>query len=300
MENVIYKIKRFDGQKEWIQSYTIPYEKGKTILWGLLKIRDEQDPSLKFNSACRSAICGSCAVRVNGNSVLACKTSLDNMLELYRSESILIEPLRNFTIIRDLVVDWEPKFEKMKEVAPWLICPDDHDHSQGFTQTNEEVERFTNATDCTLCGICTSECPLLTVNAEGCYDPFILNKAYRFTADTRDASPKSHLEPTLNKEGLWKCIHCMKCVSSCPKEVKLVDHIGKLREQSISMGYDNNEGARQALTFTNNITACGRVNEELLGDNGSPLACKPVSPNFSGEMNDAKKINKSITEEVQK
>lgn len=298
MEKVIYRVQRFDGKKEWIQDYTIAYEKGKTILWGLLKIRDEQDPTLKFNSACRSAICGSCAIRVNGNSVLACKTSLDEILELYQSESVLIEPLCNFTIIRDLVVDWEPKFERMKEVAPWLICPDDHDHSHGFTQSNEGVQKYTNATDCTLCGICTSECPQLTADPEGYYDPFIFNKAYRFSADSRDDSPKTHFEPTLDKGGLWKCIHCMKCVASCPKEVKLVDYISRLREQSISMGYDNNEGARHALSFTEDIRKSGRLDQYLMKKSKNEIEQENSKP-VQG-IEDVSKIYKVIEKEVQR
>lgn len=276
MKEVIYKIKRFDGKKEWIQEYTLPYEKGRTILWGLLKIRDEQDPTLKFNSACRSAICGSCAVRVNGKSMLACKTSLDEMLKLYNSDCVTIEPLNNFKIIRDLVVDWEPKFERMKEVAPWLICPDDHDHSKGFVQSNEDVKKFNNATDCTLCGICVSECPQLTVNPEGFFEPFIFNKAFRFSTDSRDASPKSHIEPSLYEGDLWKCVQCMKCVDSCPKTVKLVDHISGLREQSISMGYSDNDGARHAQAYVENIKEYGRAGQHSSKPGGGIEALKKI------------------------
>lgn len=286
MKEVVYRVSRYDGSKEWVQEYTLPYEKGKTILWGLLKIHDELDPTLKFRSACRSAICGSCAVRVNGKAMLACKTSLDQIIELYNSNTVTIQPLSNFMVIRDLIVDWEPKFEKMKEVAPWLLCPDDHDDSAGFTQSKQAVEKFTEAADCILCGICASECPQLNVNSAGFCDPFTFNKAYRFAADSRDASPQTHVEAAL-KGDLWKCVQCMKCVTMCPKTIDLPSEISKLRAKSISMGYKDNPGAGYAIAVTEDIKKTGRVSESTL----------PTKFQHNDKTEDVQKIYSMVEEE---
>lgn len=264
MEKIIYSIKRFNGAKEWFQDYTIAFEKGKTVLWGLIKIREEQDPTLNFSAACRSAICGSCAVRVNGNAVLACKTSLDELLATYKTDRLLIEPLQNFRVIRDLVVDWEPKLERMREVSPWLICPDNHDDTKGFIQSEGDFNKISNPTDCILCGCCVSECTQHTANAEGYYEPFIFTKSFRYTADSRDQAPKSHLKPALGKGGLWKCVHCHQCTAKCPKGVTPAEHISALRRQSITLGFGDNPGARHARAFSEDIKRRGRLNELTL------------------------------------
>ncbi|MBO8168731.1 MAG: succinate dehydrogenase/fumarate reductase iron-sulfur subunit [Thermoanaerobacteraceae bacterium] len=263
MEKVIYRIKRFDGTKEWYQEYEFPYEKGKTILWGLIKIKEEIDPSLCFTSACRSAICGSCGVRVNGNAVLACKTSLDKMLETYKTNKLILEPLNNFKVIRDLVVDWEQKFERMKEVKPWLIPSKNSDKTKGFKQSEKQFNMIANPTDCILCGCCISECGQLSINREGFLEPFIFSKSYRFTVESRDEAPGEHLEPAL-ENGLWKCIRCMQCVTKCPKGVRPAEHINGLRKESMKMGHRDNKGARHAYAFHDDIQKTGRLNEMTL------------------------------------
>lgn len=263
MDTVTLRIKRYDGVKEWYQEYQLPYEKGKTLLYSLTKIREELDPTLTFSAACRHAICGSCAVRVNGNAFLACKTSLDQLLETFETERLTLEPLNNFPVIRDLVVDWEPKLERMKAVRPWLIPSEDGDPSDGFRQSPEDFRKIASPTDCILCGICSSECGQLSLNQEGYLDPFILNKAYRFAVDSRDAAPEEHIRPALEK-GLWKCLHCMECVTKCPKEIDLAGENAYLRQASIQMGERDNKGARHAYAFVEDVKSKGRLNEVTL------------------------------------
>ncbi len=263
MEKVTFRIKRYDGVKEWYQEYELPYEKGKTILWALTKIREELDSTLTFTSACRHAICGSCAVRVNGNAFLACKTSLDHLLATFDTDQLTLEPLNNFQVVRDLVVDWEPKFEKMKAVKPWLIPSKDGDKSNGFRQSAKDFHKISSPTDCILCGVCTSECSQLSLNQDEYLDPFILNKAYRFAVDSRDAAPEEHIRPAL-ENGLWKCIHCMQCVSKCPKEIDLAGENAHLRQETINMGERDNKGARHAFAFVEDVKNKGRLNEVTL------------------------------------
>lgn len=263
METIFYKIKRFNGSKEWYQEYKLPYEKGKTILWALTKIREEQDPTLNFTSACRHAICGSCAVVVNGSSFLACKTALDEVLDIFKTDHLTFEPLKNFDVIKDLVIAWEPKMERMKVVKPWLIPNKQGNPEKGFKQSEEEFHEIASPTDCILCGVCASECNQLAANQEGYLDPFILNKAYRFAVDSRDGSSKEHIQPVLEND-LWKCLHCMQCISNCPKGIPITEQIAYLRKASMEMGEVNNKGARHAYAFHDDVKHKGRLNEITL------------------------------------
>jgi succinate dehydrogenase / fumarate reductase, iron-sulfur subunit len=261
--NLYFKIKRFDGEREWYQDYELPYETGKTILWVLTTIREQLDPTLVFTSACRHAICGSCAVRINENSFLVCKTSLDEVLETFKTNRLVFEPLNNFEVIKDLAVAWEPKMEKMEKVKPWLIPSEEGSKEVGFIQSEEDFHQIAAPTDCILCGICASECNQLAVNDGTYLDPFILNRAYRFAVDSRDAAPQEHIMPAFENE-LWKCLHCMQCVTKCPKGIPLTEQISYLRQETIKMGEVRNQGAKHAYAFHDDVKKKGRLNEVML------------------------------------
>lgn len=262
MQTITFRIKRYDGSKSWVQEYALPYEEGKTILWALTKIREEQDSTLNFTSACRHAICGSCAVKVNGHAHLACKTKLDEMVETYHSHELSFEPLDNFDLVRDLVVDWRPKTEQLKVVEPWLHPAADGAVETGFIQPPKQFASIASPTDCIQCGICSSECEQLAQN-QNYLDPFILNRAYRFAVDSRDANPEAHIRPALQHD-LWKCLHCHGCVSQCPKGIRLDREIAYLRAQTMLMGETDNLGARHAYAFHDDVKSKGRLNEMTL------------------------------------
>lgn len=262
MQTITFRIQRFDGEKEWTQEYALPHEHGKTLLWALTKIREEQDSTLNFTSACRHAICGSCAVRINGHAHLVCKTSLDEILEIYQTDELNFAPQANFDVVRDLVVDWRPKTEKLTTVNSWLIPTEDGTRETGFIQSVKNYHAIASPTDCIQCGICTSECEQLAENPNF-LDPFVLNRAYRFAVDSRDADPEAHIRPAYEND-LWKCLHCHACVSQCPKGIRLDREIAYLRQESMKMGETANLGARHAYAFHDDVKSNGRLNEMTL------------------------------------
>lgn len=262
MEQVVYRIRRFDGRKEFWQEYSFAHEPNKTVLWGLLKIKETIDPSLTFVAACRSAVCGACAVRVNGETVLACETPLDALLGRFGA-TLVLEPLGNFPVIRDLVVDWEPKAARLAEAKPWLMPREEFSAEAGCRQTQAEFKKINAQTNCILCGACASECNKLTMGDDDFYEPFVYTKAGKFVADSRDGAAAEHLRPVL-AHGLWKCVHCQECVTKCPKRVAPAEDIAALRRESIRLGLTDNQGARHALAFADDITNTGRLNETTM------------------------------------
>ncbi|ABB15027.1 succinate dehydrogenase/fumarate reductase iron-sulfur subunit [Carboxydothermus hydrogenoformans] len=263
MQKVTFKIRRFDGEKSWVQEYQFPYQPGKTILWALSYIKESIDPTLTFTASCRHAVCGACAVRVNGQAVLACETLLDKMLDRWETDTLLIEPLQNFKVIRDLVVDWETKVERLARVKPWLIPRDEFSKETGCRQTPEEFKKINKNSDCILCGCCASECNKLSNNDSDFLEPFIFSKAQKFIADSRDKDPLSRISTAINN-GAWKCMHCQECVTKCPKGLSPADDISFIRQFAIANGIRNNPGTRHAKSFLDDIQKTGRLNEALM------------------------------------
>src|SRR5437764_4874576 len=116
-----FTIQRFNPETEFHsheEEYRLEVGRGMTVLDGLIRIQNEQDGALSFRYSCRSAICGSCAMTINGHEKLACRTSVRKELE--RHGRIRIAPLRNLSIIKDLVVDMSAFWDKMRDIMPWL------------------------------------------------------------------------------------------------------------------------------------------------------------------------------------
>jgi succinate dehydrogenase / fumarate reductase iron-sulfur subunit len=259
MRHVTYRIDRYDGSQSFTQEYSFPHQPGKTLLWGLMHIKETLDPSLTFVASCRCAVCGACAVRVNGQAMLACETSLDGLLERF-GDTLAIGPLRNFKVIRDLVVDWRPKTRRMAEVKPWLLPRETFSRESGCTQTPDEFGRIKGQINCILCGACASECNKLSADSEDFLDPFVFSKVQRFVADSRDGGAMEHLLPAL-EQGLWKCVHCQECVTKCPKSLEPAEDIARLRRLAIGQGLTGSPGARHALAFAEDQADPGRLNE---------------------------------------
>lgn len=264
MRQILYRIQRFDGRRSFIQEYQFPHESGKTILWGLIKIKDKIDPSLTFVAACRSAVCGACAVRVNGQAVLACSTPLDDLLARYASDCLTLQPIKNFNVLRDLVVDWEPKMVRLSKVKPWLITDEQYSPDSGCRQSVDDFKKINVQSNCILCGSCASECNKLSVDGSDFYEPYVYAKAQKFVDDSRDGAPLEHLKPTV-ENGVWKCVHCQQCTTKCPKGLEPAEDISKLRRAAINYGLTDNAGARHALAFYEDLNNTGRLDEIKLG-----------------------------------
>ena len=256
---IVFNVCRFDGERSFSQRYELPYAKD-TLLGCLTKIREQQDPTLCFTSACRHAICGSCALQVNGSAFLACETQLDSLLDTFGTDELSLEPLNNLPVVRDLVVDFDGVGGKMKKVQGWM-CPHEgrHDH----LQSPEDFHLIAKPADCILCGSCVSECRELAYDDGTYLPPAAMNKAYRFERDSRDGDRGTRVLAAL-QNNLWKCIHCQQCTSKCPKGIPVAEEISYLRRRAIAMGQTNSEGARHALSFYGDVKRTGLLNETML------------------------------------
>lgn len=261
--DVKLRIHRFVEGKKWVQDYTVTLKVGMTVLEALIEIKEKQDPTLSFTCSCRSSICGACSVRVNGNAELACEMLVENLVKRYDTNLLTIEPLGNFKVIRDLVVDWDPKYARIKKIKPVVQPKDEFSKEKGCKQSPEDFNKYKKYAGCILCGSCVSECNKNTLNQADFLDPFVFVKAEKLVADSRDKSPEEHLKAVVDA-GLWRCFNCQECTAKCPKGLDPAGAIEKLKEATFVKKLDDNVGARHAKAIYDDISESGTLDESKL------------------------------------
>ena len=216
--DVTLRVERFNpdsGSPEpYHQEYELGLDDSATVLDGLIKIREEVDGTLALRCSCRSAICGSCTMRINGQATLACKTKVADAMP-GDGKPIVVEPAGNMQVIKDLVVDFTPFWDKIAAVEPWLQ-PQGPPPEMEYTVSNEAMLHLAGPMACIMCGACVSDCTVLEVDSNF-LGPAALAKAYRFVADPRDDADHSRLGKLNEYGGVWDCTRCMVCIEVCPK-----------------------------------------------------------------------------------
>lgn len=216
------KIKRYDkttNPQGSVVKYAIPEE--LTLLEALQHIKATIDSTLSFRAGCRSGICGTCSVRVNGKEHLACG--------YIPQEGDLVEPLNYHEVKRDLIVDKEGAQDTLRRSTAWLH------QSQKATISIADEKRTELQSDCILCSICYSACPVLAVNSDF-LGPFALTRVYRYTADSRETDIKSAID-NIQLNGVWDCTLCGECTAVCPQGIDPKMDITMLRGTSSQYGY---------------------------------------------------------------
>jgi len=244
------------------QRYTLDLTPHTPVLTALLRIRAEVDPTLTLRYSCRSAICGSCSMQINSKSRLACETHVGPELE--RHGRIVVEPMRNQSVLRDLVVDQTPFWRHYYEVEPYLKLDPAHPMPEGkpTSMTPAEVDRFMETPRCIACAACYSACPAVEADA-GFPGPMALAKLYRFAVDPRDTAHQDRLL-RIQPNGLWLCLRCHLCTDACPKGVRPSERIRDLKEMAIAAQGATEQGSRHAVGFKESIRRAGVLNEMQL------------------------------------
>jgi len=226
-----FKIFRFDPVKDehpYFQEFLYQTEESKSILEALMDIRNEQDCTLAFRYSCREAICGSCGMVINGDFSLACRS----IIETLKSSLIVIEPLPNLEIQKDLVVDMEPFWEALHNIEPFLH-PQEEVLENGHRIEEKEMEKIDQFINCIMCGCCYSACPVASRD-EKYLGPAALAKLFRLVKDPRDKRPYSSWTKVNTEGGIWGCDTIFRCNEVCPKKVRPADGIVALRRRSVA------------------------------------------------------------------
>lgn len=223
------KIFRFDPSRDkepYYQSFEVEADPVERLLDCLNRIRWEQDPTLSFRWSCGHGICGSDGMRINGICGLPCQKLVRDF-----KEEVLIEPLPVYKVIKDLVVDLTPFFERYRSIKPYLITKTSPPEQERI-QPPEKHHRLEEAIRCILCACCTASCPVnQNKETEAYVGPAALVRAFRYLFDSREEASEERIALLDRKERAWGCQTLWKCTEVCPKEIPVTKQIGEIKKQ---------------------------------------------------------------------
>jgi len=222
------KVRRLGEEGPYFHTYDLEVEGRPTLLEILTRIKEELDPTLAFRSMCRSSVCGTCAVKLNGRAVLACR-------ERVGDEEITLEPLDGFPVLRDLVTDHEGILLKLRSFRLWL-----EPLEENRKVTPEELKAFERPSDCILCGICDSVCPPV-LEGSPFAGPMAVTRFYRISSDRRDSLGDSRIE-RVGTSAFMGCVHCSNCTLLCPRSCMPEKWVTVAEGKLTAMGYIQKSG----------------------------------------------------------
>jgi succinate dehydrogenase / fumarate reductase, iron-sulfur subunit len=258
------KIWRYDSStgERALKEYEIDAPEEATLLDVLDLIKDRHDGTLAYRKSCRMMICGSCGMRMDGAAVLACKTRMVDVVQAGRVP--VISAMGNLPIVKDLVVDMSPFWDKFHAVQPYLQPGYDRpEDGREYRIKPEQMSPIHKESLCINCGCCVSECNAMESDPEF-LGPQALAKGMRFVGDPRDAATIERLESLNSEHGIWDCTRCYFCNERCPKGVDPRDAIAKLGAESVRVGIDRDMGAKHAKWFVRSAETTGWLRETEL------------------------------------
>lgn len=206
------------------QNYQIELQPGQTVLMALYHILENVDKTIAFRASCRSAVCGSCGMRINGKNRLACETQLALL-----GDTVVIEPLPHLPVLKDLVVDMTTFWDKYERVRPYLISLQASPEKERL-QSPHDRKPIDEFIDCILCACCHSSCTMAWWDTEY-LGPAALAKMYRFVADSRDEGALERLKIVANEEGVFRCHTLFNCTEECPKKISPTFAIQQMKKK---------------------------------------------------------------------
>lgn len=216
-QEVVFRVTRYRpraGGRPTFQDYRIPYRDDMVVLDGLNYIKDQVDPSLTFRWSCRMGICGSCGANVNGVPRLTCGTYIRDV----RKRAVTVEPLSNFPILKDLVVDFDDFLTKLASLTPYIVRKEWGDWTKEYRQYPEDLEAYRQQSQCINCMLCYAACPVVGASPEF-VGPAASALALRYIRDSRDEGADARLARLNTKSGVWECTFVGECSVVCPKDV---------------------------------------------------------------------------------
>ena len=217
-DRITMQLARYRPEQEdepTFEEYEVPCPKEWVVLDGLNYIKDQLDGTLSYRWSCRMGICGSCGMTVNGEPKLTCATFLTD----YAPGPVRLEPMENFPVIRDLVVEMTDFMEKLTTIKPWIVRDEERPLAEGeYRQTPDELSEYKQYSMCINCMLCYAACPVYGLDPDF-LGPAAIALAQRYNLDSRDEGSDERLDLLSLHDGIWACTFVGECTKVCPKNV---------------------------------------------------------------------------------
>lgn len=222
-------ILRYDPEKDpqpYTQTFEVPFNQSMSLLDALGYIKDNLDKELAYRWSCRMAMCGSCGVMVNNYPKLACKVFLRDY-----PDSITIEPLANFPVKKDLIVDMTSFIKHLEALKPYILGNNRIPEDGPNKQTPEQLAKYSQFAACINCGLCYAACPQFGLNPEF-LGPAAITLAHRYNLDSRDNGKDERMPLLQSENGVWGCTFVGFCSTVCPKNVNPAAAVNQSKTES--------------------------------------------------------------------
>jgi fumarate reductase iron-sulfur subunit len=223
------------GSQGRFQDYTVPRQPSQTVLDVVTHVQRHVDPTLAYRFACRVGMCGSCAMTVNGKARWTCRTHVDAVA---RHERLEIAPLAHLPVVRDLVVDMAPFFDKWAQAGgtfvPTASRNDDFAKVPPGSRERQEVDA---AVECIGCAVCYASCDIVGWKPDY-LGPAALNRAWTLQNDVRDGGHRARLQAVSGDAGCHACHTQQNCTASCPKHLAPTRSIAGLKRLALRGALD--------------------------------------------------------------
>jgi succinate dehydrogenase / fumarate reductase, iron-sulfur subunit len=224
----IYRWNPDDGQNPHVDTYTLDMDScGPMVLDALVKIKNEQDPTLTFRRSCREGICGSCAMNIDGTNTLACLKACNDV-----KGAVKIYPLPHMAVVKDLVPDMTHFYAQHRSIEPWLKTTTPTPQKE-WKQSEAERALLDGLYECILCACCSTSCPSYWWNGDRYLGPAVLLQAYRWLIDSRDEATGDRLDNLEDPFRLYRCHTIMNCAKACPKGLSPAKAIAEIKKMMV-------------------------------------------------------------------
>ena len=230
----VFRYRPDEASEPVFQSYEVPLNKDWVILDALNYIKDQIDGTLSYRWSCRMGVCGSCGMMINGKPVLTCATFLEKLAP----GPIRVEPLENFPVVRDLVIEMSDFMHKLKQVKPWIIREEEGSSEEEYLQTPSQLADYKQYSMCINCMLCYAACPVYGLEPDF-VGPAALALAQRYNMDNRDQGNQQRMEALSDDHGMWQCTFVGDCSAVCPKNVDPAGAIQRYKVEGATHWWKN-------------------------------------------------------------
>ena len=222
-----FEIKRQNGPdgQATFDKFDLPWRPGMNVISSMMEIATNpvttdgrETTPITYDSNCLEEVCGSCSMLINGKARMACSALVDKVAV---NDTVRLEPLSKFPVVRDLSVDRSVLFENLKRVKAWVPVDGTYDLGSGPRITPQEQEEAYPLSRCISCTICMEVCPQFNEQT-GFVGAATIAQAKLFNDHpVGKVLKEERLHALMGDGGVQECGYAQNCVNACPKLLPL-------------------------------------------------------------------------------